>query len=80
VDDIEMQQSPSNKLLPLVSYGGLELKESICVDGQWCIERCPPNFAIQCFAPQKTMTLKCKARINLSNSISGTLAPCYSSF
>jgi len=34
VDDVHMQQPLSNfsKLLPLVSWGGLELKENICVD------------------------------------------------
>jgi len=35
VDNVHMQQLPSssNKLIPLVSWGGLELKENICVDG-----------------------------------------------
>ncbi len=52
VNDVHMQQQPfnSSKLLPLVFRSGLELKENICVDGQWHIERCPPNFAIQCSA------------------------------
>jgi hypothetical protein len=59
-----MQQPPSssNKLLPLVYQGGLELKENICVDGKWCIECCPPKFIIQCSALQKTTTLKCKSK------------------
>jgi len=45
-----MQQpfSSTSNLLPLVFQGGLELKESIYVDGQWHIEHCSPNFAIQC--------------------------------
>jgi hypothetical protein len=82
MDDVHMQQQPSssNKLQPLVFQGGLELKENICVDDQWWIECCPPNYAIQCFALQKTMVLKCKARINLCKFISGTPASCYSSF
>ncbi len=35
VDDVGMQQLPSGSsaFLPLVSWGGLELKENICVDG-----------------------------------------------
>jgi len=40
--------SSSNKLLSLVFRDGLELKENISVDSKWCIECCPPNFAIQC--------------------------------
>jgi hypothetical protein len=45
-----MQKSPSSSsvFLPLVSQGGMELKENICVDGMWWIEQCPPSFAIQC--------------------------------
>jgi len=39
-----------SNLLPLVPWGGLELKETICVNGQWCIKHCPPNSTIQCFA------------------------------
>jgi hypothetical protein len=70
----------SNNLLPLVFRGGLELKENICVDGQWHIERCRPNFAIQCFTLQKTIGLKCKTMINFYKSINGTLAPCYLGF
>jgi hypothetical protein len=78
LDDVHIQQPPSgsSKLLPLVSQGGLELKENICVDGQCCIEHCPFNFAIQCSILQKTTKLKCKARINLCKSIKGTHAPC----
>jgi hypothetical protein len=72
--------SSSNKLLSLVFRGGLELKENICVDRLWCIECCPPNFAIQCSTLQKTMTFKCKAKINCCKFVSGTLAPCYSCF
>ncbi len=51
VEDVCMHKPPfsSNNLLPLVFQGGLELKENICVDGQWCIEHYPPNFTIQCF-------------------------------
>jgi hypothetical protein len=51
-----MQQPPfgSSVFLPLVSQGDLELKENICVDGQWRIERCPPSFAVQCSVFQKT--------------------------
>jgi hypothetical protein len=56
------------------------VKESICVDGQWHIERYPPKSAVQCFAFQKTTALKCKARINIYKSISGILGLCYSSF
>jgi hypothetical protein len=43
-----MQQLPygSNACSPLVSQSGLELKENICVDGQWWIERCPPSSTI----------------------------------
>jgi hypothetical protein len=56
VGDVGMQQPPfgSNVFLPLVSQGGLELKENICVDGQWWIEHCPPIFVVQCSAFQKT--------------------------
>ncbi len=34
MDNVHMQQPPSssNNFLPLVSWGGLELKENICVD------------------------------------------------
>jgi hypothetical protein len=47
--DVSMQQPPtsSNACLPLVSWGGLELKENIYVDGKWWIERYPPSLAIQ---------------------------------
>ncbi len=49
VGDVNMQQPPSSfsVFLPLVFWGGLELKENIFVDGQWWIECCPPNFAFQ---------------------------------
>jgi hypothetical protein len=82
VKDVRMQQLPfgSRNLIPLVSWSGLELKVSIYVDGQKHIEHCPPNFIIQCFAFQKTIGLKWKTRINLYKFISGTHAPCYSSF
>ncbi len=78
VDDVHMQQPPfsSNKLLPLGSWSGLELKENICVDSQWHIEGCPPSFVIQCFALQKTTTFKCKARINLCKYVNGIPTPC----
>ncbi len=35
VEDVHIQQPPSNSSdsLPLLSQGGLELKENICVDG-----------------------------------------------
>jgi hypothetical protein len=67
-------------LLPLVSQGGLKLKENICVDGQWRIERCPTNSTIQCFTLHKTIGLKCKTMINFYKSINGILIPCYSGF
>ncbi len=49
VEDVCMHQSPFSfsNLLPLVFQGGLELKENICVDGQWYIKHYPPNFTIQ---------------------------------
>jgi hypothetical protein len=68
----------SSAYLPLVSRGGLELKENTCVDGQWRIECCPPSYVIQCFVFQKTMRLKCKTNINLYKSINQTPTPCYS--
>jgi hypothetical protein len=39
VKDVHVQESPVgfSDLEPLLLQGGLELKESICVDGQWCI-------------------------------------------
>ncbi len=48
VRKVGMQQPPcgSSACLSLVFRGGLELKEKICVDGQWQIEYCPPNFAV----------------------------------
>jgi hypothetical protein len=48
VENVNMQQSPyySSVCLPLVSQGGLELKENICVDGQLWIEHCPPSFVV----------------------------------
>jgi hypothetical protein len=48
MDNVHMQQPLSSfgKLLPLVYYGGVELKESLYVDGQWGIECCPSNFTI----------------------------------
>jgi hypothetical protein len=81
VKDVHMQQPPLSpcNLLLLVYQSGLELKETICVDSQWHIECCPPNFAIQCYTFQKTTGLKCKTRINLYEYVSGTLVPCYSS-
>jgi hypothetical protein len=74
-----MQQPPFGpcNLLYLVFQSGLESKESICVDGQWHIEHCPPNFVIQCFTFQKTIALKCKTRINFYKFVHGTLAPRY---
>ncbi len=82
VDDVHMQQPAfsSNKLLPLVFQGALELKENICVDDQWCIECCPPNYVIQCFDMQKTTVFKCKTKINLCKFVSGIFVPCYSGF
>ncbi len=79
VEDVHIQQSPSssNDLLPLLSWSGMELKENICVDGQWHIEYCPPKFVIQCSTFQKIMALKCKAMINLYKLVNGTFAPCY---
>jgi hypothetical protein len=45
VKNVGMQQPPygSSACSPLVSQSGLELKENICVDGQWWIECCPPS-------------------------------------
>ncbi len=82
VKNVGMQQLPycSSACLPLVSQSGLELKENICVDGQWRIEHCPPNYAIRCFVLQKTMRIKCKAKINLCKSICGKPTPCYLRF
>ncbi len=82
VNNVHMQQPPSSssKLLPLVSRGGLELKESVCVNNQWHIEHCPPNSIIQCSTLQRTTMLKCKAMINLYKSINGTPPPCYLGF
>jgi len=76
-----MQQPPFGpyNLLLLVYQSGLELRETICVDSHWHIERCPSNFAIQYSTFQKTIGLKCKTRINLYKSVSGTFVPCYSS-
>jgi hypothetical protein len=72
-----MQQLPccSSVWLPLVSRGGLKLKENVCVDGQWQIECYAPNFVVRCFALQKTTRFKCKTNINLYN---GTPTQCYS--
>jgi len=82
VEDVHVQQPPSgsNDSLPLLNQSGLELKENICVDGQWRIECCLPKSTIQCFALQKTMTFKCKVRINIYKLVNGTPPPCYSSF
>jgi hypothetical protein len=51
IGNVSMQQPPcgSSDYSPLVSQGGMELKENICVDGQWRIERYPPNSIIGCF-------------------------------
>jgi hypothetical protein len=77
VRDVSMQQPPfgSSLFLPLVSWGGLELKESICVHGQWQIERCPPSSTFQ-----KTTRFKCKTNSNLYKSVSGNPTPCYWGF
>jgi len=77
VEDVLMQHPPSssNNLVPLVFWNGLKFRENVCVDGQWCIECCPPNFAIQCSTLQKTIRFKCKAMINFYKSINGILIP-----
>ncbi len=82
MEDVQVQQPPFgySDLLPFLSWGGLKLKENICVDGQWCIECCPPKYAIQCSALQKTTTFKCKTRMNVHKSVSGIPTPCYSGF
>jgi hypothetical protein len=82
VEDVHVQQLPSssNNLVPLLSQGGLKLKENNCVDDQWCIECCPPKSTIQCFALQKTMAFKCKACINLYKLVNGIPTPCYLGF
>jgi len=69
VGNIGMQQPPYgfNACLPLVSWGGLEFKENICVDGQWWIERCPPNFAVWCFALQKPWSSNVKQILTFTN-------------
>jgi hypothetical protein len=79
LEDTHIQQLPSSisDLLPFLSWSGMELKENICVDGQWHLECCPSKYAIQCFALQKITTSKCKARIDFSKLVNGTLAPCY---
>jgi hypothetical protein len=82
VEDIHVQQPPSssNDLLPLLFRNGLELKENICVDGQWRLECYTSKYAIQCFAFQKTTILKCKTRINFYKLVNGTPTPCYLGF
>jgi len=82
VEDVHIQQLPfsSSNLLLLLSQGCLKLKESICVDGQWRIECCPPKSTIQCFKLQKTMAFKCEACTNLYKLVNGIFAPCYLGF
>jgi hypothetical protein len=67
VKDVDIQQLPFgfSDLLPLLSQDGLELKKNIYVDGQWSIVCYPPKYATQCSSFQKTMTLKCKANVNI---------------
>jgi hypothetical protein len=68
----------SHYVLPIFSWSGLELKESISINGQWHIEQCATNSFIQCSTFQKSIGVKCITKINVSKTTNGTLVPCYS--
>jgi hypothetical protein len=69
-----------NHVSYLVSQVRIKVKEIICGDGMWHIDRCPPNFGLQCFALQINTNVKCITKINTHKMTIGIPTSCYLDF
>jgi hypothetical protein len=82
VDDLFILRSPcvAQSMFPIFFQGGIMVNEIMCGDGIWHIDRCPPNYVVQCFALQENIDLKCTCKINTHKTTSRTPTPCYFGF
>jgi hypothetical protein len=64
----------------VITYNGAIVFESLCGDGIWQIERCPPKSSSQCSVLQKDIKYYYKARIISKQIDCGILAPYYVSY